>query len=117
MKNVFKGAKFGDKFLTRNGSKLMFVHYLDDIDAYHCVLENWYETIDYDPDVKAFEIENHPTDIVSKYQESIDEEELDDLATYNNPHPNEMRKGDNWEIWQEGFKTGYRKALELWNRS
>lgn len=112
-KNIFEGAKFGDKFLTRDGRIALYLHectrifgkdcghhlvIFTDADAYASNGKLWC-----DKDLK----EESEYDIVSRYQEPIDEEKLDEVAT---DYTNNVGQG-NWQEL-EAYKAGFRKAME-----
>lgn len=79
MKNIFENAKFGDFFLTRDGKKAVFIRHMntDDVKA-SCVIEGWFEGKLYHADGKVH-YDYGEYDIVGKWKENIDEEELDEL--------------------------------------
>lgn len=118
MKNIFENAKFGDFFLTRDGKKAVFIRHMntDDVKA-SCVIEGWFEGKLYHADGKVhYDYDEY--DIVGKWKENIDEEELDKLAyEYAFAEFNELSNRTSaimadYEECANDFKAGYRKALE-----
>lgn len=112
MDNIFENAYFGKPYRTRKGKKArycgkrasMFELELDGI------------IIDYFPDGSYYTANESPLDIVSEWQEEINEEEL-------NKFVEEYEGSINWEYNPDyavysseqlinAFKVGYRKALE-----
>lgn len=108
MNNIFENAYFGKSYKTRDGRKArycgkqasMFELELDGI------------IIDYFSDGSFYTAGESPLDIVSKWQEEINEEELDKLAkeaTY-------IYSIDDTPVDVKslyiGFRAGYRKAKE-----
>lgn len=121
-KNIFEGAKFGDKFAIQY-TKIPFVVFLnveyisDDSKEpeYRCANNEWSPSIlCYDKTGKCLNAGTR-YDIVSRYQDTIDEEKLDELAreTYSEEYI-EIPYHDyvDSEILRIGFKTGFRKAKE-----
>ena len=88
--NIFKDAKFGDKFITRDGRVALFIvklnlRYFGKIKTcYRCIIEDEYDTFyDYDKNGLNIEggyteleneiIEYYGSDIVGKWQEPIND--------------------------------------------
>lgn len=75
--NIFEGAKFGDRFKTRNGR--MAIYGFPEDERHVLIVENFGAVFRY----KDNGVSNYPNDkidIIGKWQEPIDEEELDRLA-------------------------------------
>lgn len=113
MKNVFENAKFGDRFITRDGHKALYI--TKDSDIHKLCIENGY-VLYYNGDgtYNCFN-EFDDYDIVAELNEPIDENELDMIAEKNNPYEMiglyETYYADKFHlIFNEGFKFGYRKA-------
>lgn len=107
MEDIFKNAYFGKAYRTRDGKKAIYLY------GDRCWIEGDSDWSQYYSKGNWFMSgEPNKRDIVSEWQESIDEEKLDELAEQlnpNNPH------GDTYEVGQyfgfdDGFKAGYRKA-------
>ena len=118
MENIFENAKFGDKFVTRDGIMAIYLGFLEGV-GFTCAikLENEYQLCDYYYNGRWNE-HNHSgensLDIVGRWQESIDDDELDRLQDELNPN---NYGGDAYESglyfgFQDGFAIGYRKAKE-----
>lgn len=113
-KNIFENAFFGKAYKTRDGRKVIFLrtfvghgynHYVSTGDLEYSVRE------DGKVDKHLYPYEE---DIVSEWEEEINEEELEKLAKRNNIYD---RFADDFECenyygFIEGFKIGYRKAKE-----
>jgi len=107
MENIFEGAKFGDKFLTRDGRLSLFIK--DEDETYSFIIEGEEHIITVD-DRGYWLFDKSSRDIISRYQEPIDEEKLDELAKQCTPKMM-IDEGDGVEF-QWGFIVGYRKAME-----
>lgn len=114
MENIFENAYFGKPYKTRDGSKAIFICKRTDnaiwdlSQPFACVVEGYGEIWNYYPNGRLYRIENFTTesDIVSEWQESIDEEKLNELAEeyfYSLNRDNGAK---------EHFKAGYRKAMK-----
>lgn len=128
MNNIFENAKFGDKFKTREEWYAVYdgQTYFGPCGKGHLVHELRYRGKDNKYCITVLRCENnglladkkrgkHPYDIVGKWQEPIDEEELDKLTEkemnlFFNVNTGEMHYCTVTE--KEAFKAGYRKALE-----
>lgn len=122
MSNMFENAKFGDKFMTRDGRKAIVInltpHYQgitmaltieDDEDAF-------YRFYHEDGTAKKEAGDTDAVDIVGKWEEPVDEEKLhkyaeeyyinhDDIPPYANTDTV-------WKQIKDAFEDGYRKAKE-----
>lgn len=129
MKNIFEGAKFGDKFMTRDGKKAIVInltrHFQDitmaltiegDEDAF-------YRFYHEDGTAKKEAGDTDAVDIVSKWKEPVDEEKLNKLAeshcenydfepTQRNSTDSGWEYGHTYTQLVECYKAGYRKAKE-----
>ena len=111
--NIFENSYFGKPYKTRDGRKALYLY------DYKCWIENDKDYTEYYPDGKWFQANiEHCLDIISEWQESIDEKELDELAyEYVSKAP---QSGEGYEyqgewIWEDmvdAYKAGYRKAKE-----
>lgn len=83
MNNMFENAYFGKAYKTRDGRKAYFRHYQHgDLRPYMCLIdgeEHWYRLNGKNYVWKEDDYDN-PIDIVSEWQETINEEELDRLV-------------------------------------
>jgi len=123
MENIFEGAKFGDKFVTKVGFQAIYCKY--------CTKDgsNWYHSLIVDCEsVADLEYDNNGVaiaccddfDIVSGYQEPIGEEKLDELAIEmaieNKDHIATSYANRNEQMIMEGYRygysDGYKKAKE-----
>lgn len=116
MDKIFENAKFGDKFRTRDGRMALFIQTLKsgEIRNELCV-ENKDEGRRYYlyKDDGTFYHLHCDKDIVSCWQDTINEEELDKLAkayVSKNSIPFEPLLTIGEQI--EAFKAGYRKAKQ-----
>ena len=102
-KNIFENAYFGKAYKTRNGK---IVRYCGKNSSMY-VLEDDGVVIDYFPDGTFLTSGESEFDIVSEWQEEIDEEELDDLARKEYPPRTTWDDSE-----RDAYKKGYRKAKE-----
>lgn len=116
MNNVFENAYFGKAYKTRDGSKAIFICKRTDnaiwglSQPFACVVEGYGEIWNYYPNGRLYRIENFTTesDIVSEWQDEIDEEKLSKLAW---KHAESMDIPCRYEETAvESFKAGYKKA-------
>jgi len=108
MENIFDGAKFGDKFVTKN-EKIAIYHKKTLYGKHYLMVEDLLEFVPYDED--GICLGDDEWDIVSKYQEPIDEEKLRDKAY----KWIKFVKGDDLKVKLLALKCamiGYRKAKE-----
>lgn len=115
--NIFEGAKFGDKFITKDSRVCSYVGIYQECVKYpyftkHLVIfENEICTEVYtEKGVGQHKFSGDNSDIVSRYQESIDEKKLDELARteYQTKTWLEFPTDDRVRY----YKAGYRKAME-----
>lgn len=101
MKNIFEGAYLGKAYKTRNGRKAIYIYYGSDvnlpfIERHHLIYEG----------LNSIQTSNYE-EIVSEWEEPIDEEELDRLAHEYIDNSLPLLDGDAISC----FKASYRKAL------
>lgn len=110
MKNIFENAKFGDKFRTRDGRMMLYLRKMPDNSDFHEVLDCYINIERFHSNGQYCERYPLPCDIVSEWQEEIDEEKLDELAC---KHTESMNIPCRYkETALESYKAGYRKAKE-----
>lgn len=119
MKNIFENAYFGKAYKTRGGDKVILVTLLDNV-AYLLSEEKIGKNSLFGNHIHSYRLDGICTeyqcyvlDIVSEWQEEINEEELDKLA---NKSLEESGWGDcdnSLDSYVDGFIAGYRKAMEL----
>lgn len=117
MTNIFENAYFGKAYKTRDGRKAIYT--IASCGSHWLVIQDTSFTWEYNDNGKLVSDIGNIMDIVSEWQEEIDEEKLNRLAeeyflnTYNNGV-----KDPNLEIINEkefavaDFKAGYREALK-----
>ena len=110
MKNIFENACFGKAYKTRNGKKAIYL--FSSGCGVYCITEEFHNTIRYfnfDGIPYDFECSRYRgEDIVSEWQEPIDEEKLSELAwKYTESMDIPCRYE---ETAVESFKAGYKKA-------
>lgn len=105
MNNIFENAYFGKPYKTRDGKKAIYIYYGPDVQ--HPFIN--YHHLIYDGQNQIVAITNYE-EIISEWQEEINEEELDKFAEESSPR---VGKLDNIFSYKEGFKEGYRKAKGL----
>lgn len=107
MENIFENAYFGKPYKTRSGRKAIYIYYGTDviapfIERHHLIYEG----------LNSIEPSNYE-EIVSEWQEEINEDELDKLAE---SKAFEFENGEVTDIsyrdFMLGYKIGYRKAKE-----
>ena len=113
MNNLFENAKFGDKFVTRDGRNALYLSkdeysMLFAVEGCNCIVGCDHDGIMMYPCDSGY-------DIISRYVEPIDEEELDRLAQeaypsdYSSSLYYDPETDANIEL-REAFEKGYRKA-------
>lgn len=111
MKNIFENAYFGKAYKTRDGRKALFSR--KDGDTFDLETEDSYNPVRSDGSfLYTKEGYESNSDIVSEWQEEINEEELDKLAR-EDAEKAYVLKDSNYNLWYlvtETFKRGYRKA-------
>lgn len=121
VKQIIANAKFGDKFRTRNGRMAIFLSISESGDSCNfivsgeknhwslCIYKNDGGIID-----NKFLIQN--LDIVSIWEEPIDEKELDKLSKEYSNFYKVIEDDENGKLIIESiemaYKEGYRKAME-----
>lgn len=85
MNNIFKNAYFGKAYKTRDGKKALYWrydgHYHSLITDNNCPFQPWCDEAGKDHGWKK-DAEESPLDIISEWNEEINEEELDELAEH-----------------------------------
>lgn len=127
MSNIFENAKFGDKFVTRDGNVAIFHRRF--IRTYYAVPgEPSYQGVKLLVKGQAYLIEKgldgkdmtdyyvttrseQPTDIVGRWQEPIDEGKVEKLSNESNPY-DELRHIAMHDAYSDGFYHGYCEAKE-----
>lgn len=108
--NIFEGARFGDKFRTRDGRRVLYLGKNGDDLFPHCVyVEN--EAITFwvqDDGSISLSLPDRPTDIVGKWKEPIDDGKLDRLAS--SYAIRECLFENAYEDVCNAYRAGYRKA-------
>lgn len=119
MNNIFKNACFGKAYRTSDDRKAVYIHHYKDSesdDMHYLIIEGSVVTYVWRADGKiAPNYNNDGLDIVSEWQESIDEEELDRVAyEVDNPfNPfGDSEQCFKYYAFHLGVKAGYRKAIE-----
>lgn len=115
MKNIFENAYFGKPYKTRDGRKALFSR--KDGDIFDLETEDSYNPVRLDGSF-LYTKEGYESsgDIVSEWQESISEEELEDIAI-DEGHELSRKYGydnnlEHENIFIDGVKEGYRIAIE-----
>lgn len=107
MENIFKDAKFGDKFRTRDGRMAILLQ------THNCAViainfDSYAVTHDYKMDGTSV-FNCHDLDIVSKWQEPINEKELKELARHFADDEMNISISERNGRYA-GYQAGYRKA-------
>lgn len=113
MSNIFENAKFGDKFRTRDGR--MAIYWVKAEPDYNALILDDCEVICNNEGKEIHYFASCNMDIASRWQEEINEEELDELAN-EDAEKAYILKDSNYNLWYlvtETFKRGYRKAKGL----
>lgn len=115
MKNIFENAYFGKPYKTRDGRKVLFLYYDYETNphSYNCWVKG-VGHINYNIIGKPYDYPNDSCtelDIISEWQEEINEKELDKLAE---EYVEQIDFVDSTVkyVCKEDFKAGYRKAME-----
>ena len=127
MKEIFEGAKFGDKFVTRDGNVAIF-HRRFIRTCHAAPSEPSYQGVSLMVKGQAYLVEKgldgkdmtdyyittrseQPTDIIGRWKEPIDECKVEKLSKESNPYD----KSDSvamHDAYSDGFYDGYCKAKE-----
>lgn len=114
MGNIFENAYFGKPYKTRDGRKAIYigesmvdkgaVQLLHEglLSIYKVMRNGQFWAI---PNIESF------NDIVSEWQEEIDEKKLDEIASMEF-YKDQTSCYNELDIYKTAFKTGYRKALD-----
>lgn len=128
MSNMFENAKFGDKFITRDGRKAIVINLTKHLQGITMALtiegdkDAFYRFYHEDGTAKKEAGDTDAVDIVSKWKEPVDEEKLEKIAnestelygkyTYRRMSYDSEHADIKIEGYSDGFKAGYRKAKE-----
>lgn len=122
MKNIFENAYFGKAYKTKDNTIVKFIIQRgeDDFSIYIPKCKYSIETTHrYNSKGEFYlgdgEYGHGALDVVSEWQEEINEEELDELAedaSYEAYQTDEYDNASRWLGYYRGFKDGYRKAKE-----
>lgn len=114
MRNIFKNASFGKAYKTMDGRKAIYIgaKYSPCDDRIYLILEGDESVTQYYPDGKGKYTVRQ--DIISEWQEPIDEEKLDKLAYDSLGDDLDIMYGgySPEDTYQYGYKAGYRKGKE-----
>lgn len=120
MENMFENAYFGRSYKTRDGRKTI---YLGESEYFELAVsdgDDYYYTLNYNFKGEPIEHLSSNDDIVSEWQEEIDEEELDELAInliYEILDDFQDGEKVTFNLLKDLVKAGYRKAMEkLWKQ-
>lgn len=106
MENIFENAYFGKLYKTRDGRKAIYT--IMSCDSHWLAIQDTSFTCEYNNQGKLVSNIGNVMDIVSEWQEEIDEEELEKLADEESlwlaDAPLQERR------FKEGYKAGYHKA-------
>ena len=105
MNNMFKNAYFGKVYKTRDGRKAIYISQESVYPFRHAL---------------SLQLDNYQADIVSEWQEEIDEEHLDDLAyDYNEELQHNYWWEDDYTVCvceasevRKAFEAGYKAAMK-----
>lgn len=117
MDNIFEGAYFGKPYKTHDGRKAIYYHCRSD-STHELIVEACGPVIIYWSNGETtHNVNNKRLDIISKWTEDVNEEELDKLVEIEFPYfpdKTNLDKAYNKIIHdlRIAFKEGYRKALE-----
>lgn len=119
-KNIFENAYFGKPYKTKGEKKAIYIHHYKDSeggDMHYLIIDGSVTTYVWGADGKiAPSYNNDELDIVSEWEEEIDDIELYKLALMKNP--NMAHSEDLYEVgmfygfnngFNLGFKAGHRK--------
>ncbi len=117
MKSIFENARFGDKFRTRDGRMALYHCYDERHNKHFLFFEGYSFQYGVCPDGKRGEGSECNNDIVSEWEEEINEEELEKLA---DEYEDKVQSCFWWSSEADcvcdssevriAFKAGYRKA-------
>lgn len=111
MENIFENAYFGKLYKTRDGRRAVYLKFLHN-NEHHLYVENT-GIMDCTQDGLYISMVGRleDLDIISEWQEPIDEDRLDKLAKeYEENYP--LDDSAYSYYCYDGFKAGYRKAKE-----
>ena len=115
MIDLFEGAKFGDKFVTRDGKLAIYVG--PGVKGAKVISETYSGLYSVYYNGQYFIRREEPQDIVGRWQEPIDEDRLDEIANaeYPSDYSSSLYYDSETDInieLREAFEKGYRKAKE-----
>jgi hypothetical protein len=108
--NIFENAKFGDKFRTRDGRRAIYGFTVDE--RHILIVEDFSAVFRFD-DSGVSNYPNDKIDIVGKWQDPINEEELDKIAIddiFKVLNQDYLDGKISFNKIKEIYKAGYRKA-------
>lgn len=120
-KNIFENAYFGKPYKTRDGRKAIFKFFIPNSNMVRVsIMEYTNNEWDYNLFIDGTSTDKELADIhkdwdiISEWQEPIDEEKLNELAEEKNPHD---ICGSNYEVGKyfgfiDGFEAGYKQGWE-----
>lgn len=109
MNNIFENAYFGKAYKTRDEEKALYSHYDDNSNLHKLFTYSHIVWVDDEGFVDEEHLcLDHPNDIVSEWQEEINEEELAKQYVENSLFGSKTKK----QIAYCAYLKGYRKALE-----
>ena len=120
MDNIFENAYFGKAYKTRDGRKAVLITYnqRNKQSPYVCAISCYFDGSiksvchNFYPNGQLHDNLETVNDIVSEWEEFIDEEKLDELANSQNKLLHLSTSQLLIKIWNNGFKAGYKKAKE-----
>ena len=107
--NIFENAYFGKEYKTKDGRKALYLNYCSST-KYHELITDDLQDIECD-DYGFFIEDDIDNNIVSEWEEEINEEEFDKLALRYTPIELRYKGYSIDELMILSFKAGYRKAL------
>lgn len=107
MKNLFENAYFGKAYKMRNGNKAIFHRNVNNR-TWYLICEEIHDRIPCDADGTCRG--DNCFDIISEWQEEINEEELDKFAYDYCPEERTWATVNGYKE-RDAFRAGYRKAL------
>lgn len=118
MSSIFENAKFGDKFITRDGRKAIVINLASHFQGITMALtiegdkDAFYRFYHEDGTAKKEAGDTDAVDIVGKWEEPIDEIELEKLAEDYSTHRPYDKRWSEWLACKNAYIAGYRKAKE-----
>lgn len=116
MSNIFENAYFGKQYKTRDDRKAIYSYCIKGKPNEHFLI------VDKNPSLlggygddgisNACGYNNPNLDIVSECEETINEEELEELA-FKSASPSLQMGIHSLKLYKDGYKAGYRKAKHM----